>query len=138
MEVVGLLFQETRDASEVQSLNLQDPDTGFADVEYQDEEAGQRWFIIKHNGATVGYCSIVWPGNPEIFQFFICPSARRKGIGATAARTLVEYLLADHQEVSLFAVVNIAYRFWKKALDGFTCSEDGDVLRITRHPETQR
>lgn len=138
MNLVGLLFEETRDSIEVQSLNLQDPNTGFADVECHDEEAGQRWFIIKHNGTTVGYCSIVWPDNPEIFQFFICPNARRKGIGAAAGRGLVEYLLAEHQKVSLSAVTDIAYQFWKKTLEGFTCSEDGDALRVTRHPETLR
>lgn len=81
MGIKGLSFEEIKEPKEVLALSEKDADTIFPDIEYQIEEAGQCWFFILLDGVRVGYYSTIWPNKPEIYQFFICPNARRKGVG---------------------------------------------------------
>lgn len=137
MEIGELTFQETIDKMVVLALSAQDPDSPFPVPEYQDKEAGQRWFIVKLKNVPVGFYSTVWPGSPEIYQFFICPKARRKGVGSAAARLIIRDLISSHGEVSLSAIDNASFDFWCRALDGYSCTVEGDCFQITGAPNVQ-
>lgn len=130
MEEASLSYRESFDPNEAEDLSLLDPDTPFPEVRYLSDDAKQRWFIINLAEKAAGYFSTVWPEKPVIYQFFICPDVRRKGIGAAAARMIVRDLLAQHQAVSLSAVDDVSYQFWCRALHEHALTEEGDTISI--------
>ncbi|MBI6605162.1 MULTISPECIES: GNAT family N-acetyltransferase [Pseudomonas] len=137
MEKSSLSYGESHDPGAVQDLSFLDPGTPFAEVHYPSDDAEQRWFIISLAGKAIGYFSTVWPEKLEIYQFFICPGARRTGVGTAAAQMIVRDLLAEHKVVSFSVVNEASYHFWCRALHGFSSAEDGDTLSITLSSEDQ-
>lgn len=132
MEKADISYRESRDVKVVLDLSLSDPETPFPVAHYPDGGADQRWFIISLAEKSIGYFSTVQPKELEIYQFFICPDARRSGVGTAAARLIVRELLAEHEVISLSAVDEVSYRFWRRALQGFAWTEKGDIFSISR------
>ncbi|MFK3641262.1 GNAT family N-acetyltransferase [Pseudomonas protegens] len=113
-----------------QGLLNQDRACGFNHTKSDALGEDERCYVICLEEAIIGYYSYRWVSN-QIYYFFIAPEWRRRGIGATVVKLILENAAeADVKEV----IVNMqpgSEKFWEAVLNSFPLERDwGSRFRV--------